>query len=650
MATYLHPGVYVEEITPGAPIQGVGTSTAAFIGVAGMGPADPTRITSWDAFRATFGEPLDETYAGGAHAWLGGSVKGFFENGGTACYVVRASSGTFARYELAGRGPAAAVIVATAKAEGAPGNSITISVADSDAINAASGADLAVARPAGKSTAVAAGAHAIVLTAAATFVKGDTITITGGGNSETRLLDDVVGDTLNFTLALANGYPANSDVTIADFAIGVRTLRLDPPAGGKSLRQLVSAGQSLVVDAGTPNAEFVVVDSVGTDSVTLRAGLSNAHPTAAAISVIGADFTLDIVDTASGAHESFTGVAMYAPHPRWFGAIDSALVTFSPGAAPPAAPDPRPVAPATIVTTAGTADDRAAGWASLIADPTDTLALLAPYDEVAIVAIPGATSTAAQLALVDHCEQLHDRVAIIDPPVGRTPTEVANVAPGLSSTDRGFGALYYPWLQIVDPVTKKVTFWPPSAHMAGVYARTDAAVGVWKAPANTSVMGALGLERRLTDADQDLLNPAGVNAFRLPPAGGAPRVWGARTTTASLNAAWMYISIRRLFNWLEESIGDGIRWAVFEPNDRRLWAKLDRTITAFLAQAQKDGAIFGSKPAEGFYVRIDDALNPPSELSLGRLYIEIGVRPVYPAEVIVVRIGIWDGGAAITEG
>jgi uncharacterized protein len=89
---------------------------------------------------------------------------------------------------------------------------------------------------------------------------------------------------------------------------------------------------------------------------------------------------------------------------------------------------------------------------------------------------------------------------------------------------------------------------------------------------------------------------------------------------------------------------------VFEPNDRRLWAKLDRTITAFLAQAQKDGAIFGSKPAEGFYVRIDDALNPPSELSLGRLYIEIGVRPVYPAEVIVVRIGIWDGGAAITEG
>jgi phage tail sheath protein FI len=285
-----------------------------------------------------------------------------------------------------------------------------------------------------------------------------------------------------------------------------------------------------------------------------------------------------------------------------------------------------------------------------VADPTDTLALLAAFDEVAIVAIPGATSTPAQLALVDHCELLHDRVAIVDPPVGMTPTEVANLAPGLSSTDLGFGALYYPWLQIVDPVTKQPTFWPPSAHMAGVYARTDAAVGVWKAPANTSVMGALGLERRLTDADQDLLNPAGVNAFRLPPAGGAPRVWGARTTTASLNAAWMYISIRRFFNWLEESIAEGIRWAVFEPNDRRLWAQLDRSITAFLAQAQKDGAIFGSKPVEGFYVRIDDALNPASERSLGRLYIEIGVQPVYPAEFIIVRIGIWDGGASVAEG
>jgi phage tail sheath protein FI len=266
-----------------------------------------------------------------------------------------------------------------------------------------------------------------------------------------------------------------------------------------------------------------------------------------------------------------------------------------------------------------------------------------------MVAIPGASATTAQLPLIGHCELLHDRVAILDPPPGSPVTAVAALAPGLSSTDNGFGALYYPWIQITDPATKQPAFWPPSGHMAGVYARTDAAVGVWKAPANTSVLGAFGLERKLTDADQDLLNPAGVNAFRLPPAGGAPRVWGARTTSASLNASWMYISIRRFFNWAEESIAEGIRWAVFEPNDERLWAKLNRSITGFLTQAQADGAIFGSKPAEGFYVRIDKALNPFTELEAGRLHIEIGIQPVYPAEFIVVRIGIWDGGSSVTE-
>jgi phage tail sheath protein FI len=199
-------------------------------------------------------------------------------------------------------------------------------------------------------------------------------------------------------------------------------------------------------------------------------------------------------------------------------------------------------------------------------------------------------------------------------------------------------------------VTKKLTLWPPSAHIAGVYARTDAERGVFKAPANTTVRGALGVEPPgLTDADQDLLNPAGVNAFRLPPAGGPPRVFGARTTSTTTNKVWMYVNIRRLFNWLEESIQEGINWAVFEPNDTRLWKKLERTITAFLAQAQKDGAIFGSKPAEGFYVRIDEALNPPSERMTGRLHMEIGVMPVYPAEFVIVRIGIWDGGSEVAE-
>ena len=125
-------------------------------------------------------------------------------------------------------------------------------------------------------------------------------------------------------------------------------------------------------------------------------------------------------------------------------------------------------------------------------------------------------------------------------------------------------------------------------------------------------------------------------------------LWGARTTATDTN--WQYVNIRRLFLYLEESIQEGIRWAVFEPNNTELWQKLKRTLGDFLTRTWRDGALFGNKASEAFYVRIDDAINPFSEQQLGRLHIEIGVRPSYPAEFIIVRIGIWDGGSEVTEG
>ena len=653
MSTYLHPGVYIEEFTPGAPIEGVGTSTAAFIGVAARGPTEPTRITSWDAFVATYGDPLDEQYAGGGRAWLHGSVKGFFENGGTACWIVRASSGTFATADLNTRNaPNDPVIVATARAEGALGNGLQLTVADRDTINDALGAELSVHRQQANITAQAADRRSITVAATTGFQAGDFVTLEKGGNPDLNAVVDEIGagNTIRFALPLAGADDYNGGtVRIADLAVGTKTFRVDVPAG-KQLRRIVSAGAAVIVDAGAGAAEFGIVDRVGNDSITLRNGLASAHPLTADVKVAGADFDLQVVDTATGQTEQFTAVGIDSAHPNWFGSIASTLVRLDPPAAPPGGTitDPRPQAATTSVAP-GSDDNRTTGWSTLLADPTTQLAALEPIDEPAIVAIPGATTQTAQLPLIAHCERLGDRVAIVDPPSGRSPQQVANLAPALSGTDRGFAALYYPWIQVVDPASKRLLYWPPSAHMAGVYARTDAQRGVFKAPANTTVLGAYGVERRLTDADQDLLNPAGVNAFRLPPAGGPPRVWGARTTSTTTNKSWMYVNIRRLFNWFEESISEGISWAVFEPNDRRLWAKLDRTITAFLAEAQRDGAIFGTKPAEGFYVRIDDALNPPSEREAGRLHIEIGVQPVYPAEFIVVRIGIWDGGSEVSE-
>jgi phage tail sheath protein FI len=191
---------------------------------------------------------------------------------------------------------------------------------------------------------------------------------------------------------------------------------------------------------------------------------------------------------------------------------------------------------------------------------------------------------------------------------------------------------------------------PPSGHVAGLYARIDNNRGVHKAPAGTeaTLNGVLGVEKLLSDTEQGDLNMTyGINVVRVFQTGGRAIVWGARTTATNKN--WQYVNIRRLFLFLEESIQEGIRWAVFEPNNLELWQKLKRTISAFLAQQWRDGALFGETEKDAFYVRVDEALNPPDQRALGRLTIEIGVKPSYPAEFIVVRIGIWQGGSDVTE-
>src|SRR5205823_11008406 len=163
--------------------------------------------------------------------------------------------------------------------------------------------------------------------------------------------------------------------------------------------------------------------------------------------------------------------------------------------------------------------------------------------------------------------------------------------------------------------------------------------------------GVVGLERIVGDTDQGILNLGyGVNVIRSFRPHGRPVVWGARTTAVGLDANWQYVNVRRLFLYLEGSIQQGIRFAVFEPNTEALWASLTQSLTAFLTGVWRDGALFGSSPDKAFYVRIDKVLNPVTEQQLGRLWIEIGVRPAYPAEFIVVRIGIWLGGSTVSEG
>jgi phage tail sheath protein FI len=276
-------------------------------------------------------------------------------------------------------------------------------------------------------------------------------------------------------------------------------------------------------------------------------------------------------------------------------------------------------------------------------------------DEVTMVCVPDLMSAyqrgaidletvkAVQLAMITHCELMGDRMAIIDPPPGLSAQQVREWRMDQAGYDSKYAALYYPWIKVFDPATGTNTMVPPSGHLAGVWARNDALRGVHKAPANEVVRGAVALETQLTRMEQELLNPIGVNCIRAFPGRGI-RVWGARTLSS--DPAWRYLNVRRLFNYLEKSILGGTQWVVFEPNDDALWARIRRTISAFLVNEWRKGALFGLTPDEAYYVRCDRETNPAEQIDAGQVVCEIGVAPVKPAEFVIFRLAQLSGGTS----
>src|SRR5579859_2036261 len=283
------------------------------------------------------------------------------------------------------------------------------------------------------------------------------------------------------------------------------------------------------------------------------------------------------------------------------------------------------------------------------------IALLEAVDEVAIVAAPGRTDPASYEDLLAHCERMGDRVAILDPPADITdverlsriatvpqkgakpdPDATAEQEPGQRPRQSDYGTFYAPWLVVRDPLTGELVPTPPSGHVAGVWARTDTTRGVHKAPANEAVRGAVDLTYRITRGEQEILNPAGVNCIRYFPAEGI-RIWGARTL-ADQASEWRYLNVRRLFSMLKESIADGTRWIVFEPNDQVLWRSIRRDIGAFLTRVWRDGALHGRTPQEAFFVKCDEETNPPEVRDAGQVVAVIGVAPVKPAEFVVFKL------------
>ena len=293
-------------------------------------------------------------------------------------------------------------------------------------------------------------------------------------------------------------------------------------------------------------------------------------------------------------------------------------------------------------------------------------------DEVAIIACPD-LMLLYQRNLID-LEQVHGvmetmisncensfpgpafRMVVLDPPpvkpgknnnraVAPDQQKPQDVAEWLKQFNRRsmFGALYYPWIKVANPRDKgKPILVPPCGHMMGIWSRTDEARGIFKAPANETPRGVLGIAYDTNMREQQLLNPEGINCIRnFSNFSRGYKVWGARTLVEKDNIQWRYISVRRLVSYIEKTIENGTQWVVFEPNDMDLWERVKRTVSTFLERLWREGALFGATPAEAFYVKCDGDINTPDTMMMGRLYVEVGVSPVRPAEFVIFRVSQW---------
>lgn len=274
----------------------------------------------------------------------------------------------------------------------------------------------------------------------------------------------------------------------------------------------------------------------------------------------------------------------------------------------------------------------------------EALEVFDALDDIAIIAAPGhsemALYTSIQQALISHAERDRYCIAVLDSPSNQTPQ---NAREARSRIDSSYAAMYYPWVTVANPLWKPGTSQapkeinvPPSGFITGIYARTDVNRGVWKAPANEVVRGAIRFEREINHAQQEMLNPEGINCLRFF-FGRGNRVWGARTATS--DPEWKYVNIRRYFIYLEHSIDRSTQWAVFEPNSERLWTNITDTVSAFLYNEWRSGALLGGTPEQAYFVRCDRSTMTQADLDNGRLICEVGVAAVKPAEFVIFRIG-----------
>ncbi len=615
MPEYLSPGVYVEEVSfRSKSIEGVATSTTGFAGMTRFGPVhypggpgtcEPRLIGSFTEFESVYGglEPLhapteaDERLSYTAHA-----ARAFFLNGGTRLYIARVFSprGIDPNLDWGVAGTAVAVSGTTATWTARwPGKYGNVWV-DAQVVRSKNAA-YAAPQYAGivQVNGAKNGAVVEIVTAGTPPIGNDPLSL---ANLAQVSIDPGDGHQV-FSRAGAAFLPAPSDM-IQNLALRVLV---------KTDDNNLKVYEQLATDALSKRylAKILQPDNPEDENaaVYLRWDPSLA---------VGTDVAAKLM------------VALQAnPNKRLTGGHDGVVAT-----------------PADLTGADADPDD--------VSKKATGLGALGEVDDIAIVALPDGGSyddvdscAAAGDALIAHAEKLRYRFAVIDPPFNSSMTQVRNFRGRFDST---YAAVYHPWLEILDPSQRSAQGappprlqLPPSGFITGIYARTDIERGVFKAPANEPLFGVVKLENNINKARQDVLNPENINALRFFE-GRGNRVWGARTISS--DPEWMYVNVRRLFIYLEHSIDKGTQWAVFEPNNQRLWANIRHTIEDFLLVTWKTGALMGAKPEEAYFVRCDRTTMTQNDLDNGRLICLIGVAPTKPAEFVIFRIGQWTADAS----
>ena len=649
MPEYLAPGVFVEETSFRAKsIEGVSTTTTGFIGPTRYGPVDlqPDLVTSMVEFERVYGgrRQLGFKTAGTLHNYTWHAVRAFFEEGGKRLYVgrvFRKQAGTSRKY---GGFESSIALAAT-----------NPSYDDGHARGLLAGEAVDVKKQVhvhGRYPGSAGNLRVRFTLRAGQNV----LSFEGGKPRVSSLQDRDVVVLRNFTTVL----PATPDPGAfyqARWNELTQDWDLHPVGAGAAtaLSSIVDTGNQLRII--TVSVAVIPTDEPASSQVWAGLALDKVHARDGAEDSLHARFTVDVADL-----ERNRDIPIVITPGSDLGdglALLSALLKATPASVTPTVsdalknPDSTDLQRSVELLLQGGNDgerptaDEYQGEQVVNTTRKTGLVQFEDLEDISIVAAPGSTynyeggyATDANSIinlLISHCQRMHYRIAVLDCGNGQT---LGQVRAQRAKIDSSYAALYYPWVKVLDPVTRQPIFLPPSGFVAGIYARNDSNRAVYKAPANEVVNLALGFESNLSKSQQEVLNPEGINAFRYFEGRGY-RLWGARTTSS--DPEWKYVNLRRYFAYLERSIDKGTQWSVFEPNGDQLWASVRRTIEDFLLNEWQMGALLGDKPEKAYFVKCDRSTMTQNDLDNGRLVCLIGVAPLRPAEFVIFRIGQWTG-------